>query len=112
MIRITLGDMPSLLREMVASTLASQPDFLVTGESRKADGPEHDVLLLFLDPATGTLAMSDLLRRDPPAIVALHADGEQATVVQVECQEHSLAPRGDLCGLVRQAAHALQGHDR
>lgn len=103
MIRISLGSMPSLLREIVASTLATQSDFEI-GEQQDRD---FDVLLV----CTGSgdeaqLALATMLRDFPPAIVALDANGEQASILRLECRHEDLSAPGDLCGLVRQAALA------
>ncbi|WP_285711006.1 hypothetical protein [Erythrobacter oryzae] len=108
MIRITLGTMPSLLREIIASTLATQPDFDVTGQTRDPAGAGSDVLLL----CSGTgdnVALADLLRANPPAIIALDARGEQAAILHLECREEPLSAPGDLCGIVREAARGLAG---
>lgn len=110
MIRITLGTMPSLLREIVASTLANEPDFEVTAIAREAADAGFDVLLL----CSGTgdearIALGELLRRNPPAIIALDANGEKAAILRLDCHEEQLSSPGDLCGVVRQAALGLQG---
>ena len=111
MIRITLGTMPSLVREIIASALATQEVFEVTMHESALEHAGFDVLLL----CSGTsgngahVALGDLLRQNPPAIVALDANGEQAAVLRVECRKELLSAPGDLCGIVRQAATGYQG---
>jgi hypothetical protein len=105
-IRISLGSMPSLLREIVASALATQSDFEI--------GEQHDQNFDVLLVCTGggeeaRLALAAMLRDVPPAIVALDPNGEQASILRLDCRHEDLSAPGDLCGVVRQAATAQHG---
>jgi hypothetical protein len=95
--------MPSLLREIVASALATQTDFAI-GEQHDRSA---DVLLVCtgIDDAAQQ-AMETMLRDFPPAIVALDPNGERASILRLECHREVLSEPGDLCDVVRQAALA------
>lgn len=106
MIRISLGSMPSLLREIVASALATQSDF----EIDEQHDQNFDVLLVCTGGGEeARLALATMLRNMPPAIVALDPNGEQASILRLECHHEDLSAPGDLCGVVRQAATAQRG---
>ncbi len=106
MIRISFGPMPSLLREIVASALATQSDFEIDGQQDK----DFDVLLVCNGGSEeARLALATMLRDFPPAIVALDPNGEQASILRLECHREFLSEPGDLCGVVRQAALAQHG---
>ena len=110
MIRISLGTMPSLLREIVASALATQSDFEIEQNRDGETDDSSDVLLVCSgDDDDARVALGTMLRRYPPAIVALDPSGEQAAILRLECHKELLAIPGDLCGVVRQAALAQKG---
>jgi hypothetical protein len=91
-IRISLGSMPSLLREIVASALATQSDFEID--------EQHDQNFDVLVVCTGG---------GEEAHLALDPNGEQASILRLECRHEELSAPGDLCGVVRQAASAQCG---
>jgi hypothetical protein len=98
--------MPSLLREIVASALATQSDFQIDEQQDR----EFDVLLVCDGGGEGArLALATMLRDCPPAIVALDPNGERASILRLECRREELSEPGDLCGVVRQAATAQRG---
>jgi hypothetical protein len=102
--------MPSLLREIVASALATQSDFEIDANGEGQPDRGFDVLLLCSGGGEGShMSLGELLRHNPPAIIALDPNGEQAAILRLECHEELLAAPGDLCGVVRQAALGQKG---
>jgi len=107
-IRISLGDMPSLLREIVASALSSQSDFSLQGTGPEAaSSSECDVLVLCPHPSDNLrIALNEAARPTSPVIVALDPDGELAAIVDIAARSQALCTPGDLSGAIRRAAAA------
>lgn len=100
-IRISLGNMPSLLREIVASALSSQSDFALEASGKS----ECDVLVLCPDSNDNlAIALGEAARLAPPMIVALDPEGELATIVDIAASQQALNTYGDLGGVIRRAA--------
>ena len=85
--------MPSLLREIVASALATQSDFEI-GEQQDRD---FDVLLVCTGGGDeAQLALATMLRDFPPAIVALYAVLDRALARRGHARPPSRSPRAHL----------------
>ena len=108
MIRISLGSMPSLLREIVASALSVQTDFALEAARPGEDGtPDCDVLVLCPQASDNLrIALDEAARPISPVIVALDPDGELAAILDIATNRQMLSTPGDLSGVIRRAAEA------
>ena len=110
MIRIEIGAMPSLLRSIISSALATESDFVVAetaaiaGRDRPAAGAA-DVLIVCSDrePDHG-IPVRELTGTDAPTIVAIDSAGTSATILRVIAGGRPIAAAADLCDAVRLAA--------
>ena len=108
MIRISLGSMPSLLREIVASALSLQTDFALE-TAGPGDACTSDCDVLVLCPAASDnlrIAIDETARPTSPVIVSLDPDGELAAILDIAASRQTLSTPGDLSGVIRRAIEA------
>lgn len=108
MIRIEIGNMPSLLGSIVRSALETQEDFVIV-DTLKAGAGEAldtvDVVIVAGDRGKlGSIPIAALVREEPPSFVAIAADGNSASIFRVTTEESRIDAASDLLSVVRRAA--------
>ena len=115
-IRVTIGDMPALLRSLVEGMLGEDPRFeVVSGDGlRPAERavPQPDVLVISEDAMKRIVPVSAMAHgRRGLGVVAIAPNGLDATVVRLSAYHRSLdrEPRLTLSEAIRDAAGAAPG---
>lgn len=108
MIRIEIGNMPSLLGSIVRSALETQEDFVIVESSKAGSGEGFetvDVVIVAGDRGKmGSIPIAALVREDPPSFVAIAADGNSASIYRVSAEDSRIDAASDLLSVVRRAA--------
>ncbi len=115
-IRVTIGDMPPLLRSLVEGLLDDDPQFEVTsGQGQRTgaiDAAGPDVLVISEDAMSRIVPMSALQgARSGLGVVAIAPDGLDAAVVRLSTYRRRIdrEPRQTLSSAILDAAGALPG---
>jgi hypothetical protein len=111
-IKVTIGDMPLLLRSLVEGILAGDPQFELLGgdepDAPRDDGADgFDVLVISESAMRRVLPHPRTLEANGElGIVAISADGHDAAVMRLNSHRQSLAegPRQSLSQAIRDAA--------
>jgi hypothetical protein len=107
-IRIEIGNMPSLLGSIVRSALETQEDFVIVDTSKMGTGEAFetiDVVIVAGDRGKmGSVPIAALVREDPPSFVAIAADGNSASIFRVTAEDSRIDAASDLLSVVRRAA--------
>ena len=117
-IRVTIGDMPPLLRSLVRGMLDEDPQFEITSQGAFGTGPETaphsdllaDVLVISEEAMTRVVPLSTLRSaRGELGVVAIAPDGLDAAVVHLSAHRRRLdgEPRQTLSEAIVDAAGAL-----
>lgn len=112
-IRVTIGDMPPLLRSLVEGMLDEDPQFEVASETQYAGAaPRPDVLVVSED-AMSRIVPLDVLRDAGSGlgVVAIGSNGLDAAVVRLSAYRRRIdrAPRQTLSEAILDAAGAGPG---
>jgi len=107
-IRIEIGNMPSLLGSIVRSALETQEDFVIVDTSKAAAAEAFDAVDVVIVAGDrdklGSIPIAALLREDPPSLVAIAADGNSAAIFRVSAEDSRIDAASDLLSVVRRAA--------
>ena len=112
-IRVTIGDMPPLLRSLVEGVLDEDPQFEVTSEGQSAGAaPRPDVLVISEDAMSRIVPLAALQEaRSGLGVVAIGANGLDAAVVRLSAYRRRIdsEPRQTLSEAILDAAGAVPG---
>ncbi len=120
-IRVLLGPLPQMLREILLETFAHQPDMLVVGEP--SVGPLHEAVRLH-GPHAVVVGMEghdwaerhvELFRERPRLrLLVIRSDGRSAAMHElriVRCPVEELSPEAVVAAVRRSCAPLAEGED-
>jgi DNA-binding NarL/FixJ family response regulator len=113
-IRVHLGEMPRMLREMITNLLSSEPDMTVVGHTSKtgeslstAHAERADIVITQEHASPEESCTAAVLSGAPAAILAVAADGQDGTGVSLIRRSISISAEGStIADAVRQLSRS------